>query len=343
MRCLDLADRSVITFAGAVGVRYDAGTAQPLRLPLADLPLHHDALVTRASAPAGVRLVTLSDTTHLRLHVQPVDGQLQWSFDLLGDGRLLGRVQAPTTQGVIDFGDFAARAGLPRRARKLELYLTTQYVPCVIQKLEIDDDACALAAHDPRPRWITYGSSITHAKEAAGPSETWAALVARQFNLHHTNLGYGGQEHLDPYVGHMIANLPCELLSICVGGNIWGGSSFNERSYRASIYGMLHTFRAAFPRIPLAVCSFIHSRHDENAEVNKVGLIVDDYRRMTRQAVETWRALGDSATFYVHGPDLFGAADMHLCDDGVHPNAEGQRLLAQRFAAQVMTKMLAAR
>ena len=60
---------------------------------------------------------------------------------------------------------------------------------------------CTIRPHiDPRPRWVTHGSSITHCSEAHSPSRTWPATAAQLADVRLCSLGYGGQCHLDQCV-----------------------------------------------------------------------------------------------------------------------------------------------
>jgi lysophospholipase L1-like esterase len=43
----------------------------------------------------------------------------------------------------------------------------------------------------------------------------------------------------------------------------------------------------------------------------------------------------DANLFYLNGLELFGETDFYLAPDGLHPNAEGYRLIGERFAEMV--------
>src|SRR5690606_14896048 len=73
-------------------------------------------------------------------------------------------------------------ADLPEGEKRIELFLPLG-MPVVVTGLAIDDDATRALLPDDRPRWITYGSSITQAKAAASPAQTWPAIVARHRKL----------------------------------------------------------------------------------------------------------------------------------------------------------------
>ena len=52
---------------------------------------------------------------------------------------------------------------------------------------------------DARPKWVTYGSSITHCRTAESPSQTWPGVAARQSGLNLTCLGYGAVATWNPW------------------------------------------------------------------------------------------------------------------------------------------------
>ena len=52
----------------------------PWRLPFDELDLYHESLVDRASVPAGVRLVFVSDTSRIDLDVEPSGVHARWGM-----------------------------------------------------------------------------------------------------------------------------------------------------------------------------------------------------------------------------------------------------------------------
>jgi hypothetical protein len=163
-------------------------------------------------------------------------------------------------------------------------------------------------------------------------------VVARARDLHLTSLGFGGQEHVEPMVARVIRDLPADLISLCVGGNVWGSATLSERTFRAAVIGMVLTIRDSHPRTPIALASFIHAPCHEGVH-NAHCADLDDYRRWTREAAEALIRRGDGRLIYVHGPDLFGPEYADRCPDGVHPDGEGQRILGRRYLETVMPRL----
>lgn len=343
-------DSEQIQFEGAVSLDRSEAGVQPWRLPFHERSLFSPGVVTRAGQPSGVRLTFLSDTSRVCLDVEPVGGAQAvdgpgtlWTWDLLLDGVLAQRVQQSSERSEVIFD------GLPRvdtggsRMRRIEIFFPSQYLPVRLRSLFVARGASVQPWTGPGPRFVMYGSSITQAKEAAGPSETWACIVASKHDLHLTNLGFGGQEHVEAGIARVMRDLPADVLGLCVGGNVHASASLSSRTFLPAVIDFVRLIREGHPRPPIAVCSCIHMP-EEVGKKNVLGLSLDEYRGWTREAVEKLQALGDERVIYVHGPDLYSADDAaRHTHDGAHPDAEGQRLLGERFSQLVMPGLLALR
>lgn len=316
-----------LSWEGAISLQRSTEWVQPWRLPFDDRTLFHEALVGRAAMPAGVRLTFRSDTDFVggsvvaQAEAAPIecycDGQLAGSQPL--DGRDRFRFD-----------------GLPLGDKLIELWLP-QFGPFRLRALEIASGA-RIERHDDRhPRWITYGSSITHCRTAAGPSFTWPAIVARERGLHLTCLGFGGQCHLDPLVARMMRDRPADFLSMKVGINIYGASSLNARTFRPGIIAFVQLVRERYPDVPFAIISPIFSPPREAAP-NAVGFTLEAMRQEVALAVETLRAHGDRHVHYVDGRSIFGPELAHLLPDNLHPNAEGYKAMARNFLREVVAR-----
>lgn len=324
-----------VSIEGAVSLENTIHGIRPWRLPAGDRRLFEPSVVNKASMPAGVRLAFVSDTGTVTLHVRRDPGVAEdppWVFDLLVDGRLHQRVAPEPDDTAIRFTD------LPAGEHRLELYLPSQYVPLTLGEIEIDADASATAWTEGRRRIVFYGSSITHCRHAAGPSETWPAIVARDFDLHLTSLGYGGDCHMDPMVGRTIRDLPADAIGLKLGINMMGAQSASDRTFRALAIGLVKTIRDGHPTTPIAVVSPICHPPRESVP-NAVGLTLETMRLRLAEAVQVLRELGDENLHYADGLELMGPADVHLYADGIHPSAEGYRFLAEAYGRIVMPKL----
>ena len=287
-----------------------------------------EGLVNHAAMPAGVRIAMHSDTRRLAGAIVPQAdvGRL----DLCCDGERVGSVElAGRDRFVFD--------SLPEGSHRLELWLPQ--IGCFqLRRLEIDDHATLGPFDDTRPRWITYGSSISQCAAAESPTQTWPAIVARERGLNLTCLGFGGQCHLDPMIARMIRDVPAELISMCVGINIHGQASMSERTFRPGIIGFVEIVRDAHPDTPLVVLSPIYCGPRETTPC-PTGLHLEAMRAEAAAAVDVLHAHGDTNVHYVNGLDVFGPDLAHLLPDDLHPNAEGYKILARRFLDTVIARV----
>ncbi len=323
-----------VSIEGAVSIEATADGVHPWRLLVAERELFEPSVVNKASMPAGVRLTFVSDTSSVTLQIvnSGVEPDPPWIFDLLVDGELHQRVAPPADVDRIDFTDLAPGE------HRLELYLPSQYAPVVVRALLIDAGATVQGWQDERRRIVFYGSSITHCRHAAGPSETWPALVARQFDLHLTSLGYGGDCHMDPMVGRMIRDLQADFIGLKIGINMMGALSASDRSFRALAIGLIRTIRDGHPDTPLAVVSPICHPPNETTE-NAAGMTLEKMRQRLAEACDVLHAYGDNNLHYVDGLSVMGTDDVGLYVDGIHPSAEGYRFLAKGWAREVAPKL----
>ncbi len=313
-----------LSWPGAVSLQQEADWVMPWRIPEKDRSLYALPLAERAAMPAGVRLTLRSDTRTLRGEM--VAFPERSPVDLYCDGEFVASTETA------DHTTFAF-ADLPAGEKTIDLWLP-QFGEFCLRGLEIDEGASLDAVHDQRPRWITYGSSITQCRQAASPSQTWPAIVARECGYNLTCLGFGGQCHLDPMIARLMRDLPAEFLSMCVGINIYGANSLNQRTFGPGIMGFVQIVREKHPDTPFVVLSPIFSPPRETA-VNAVEFTLQAMRAEVEAAVATLQAHGDRNLHYVDGRQIFDAKLAHLLPDDLHPNAEGYQLMGQNFIRQV--------
>lgn len=313
-----------MAFEGAISLEQTPEGIHPWRLPVARRDLFEPSITAKASYPAGIRMTFVSDTSTVVLSIVPseLEPDPPWVFDLLVDGELHQRVAPAMTADTVRFD------GIPAGQHRLELYLPSQYAPVIVRRLEVDAGASLASWTDERKRIVFYGSSITHCRHAAGPSETWPALVARRYDLHLTSLGYGGDCHMDAVVGRMIRDLPADYIGLKLGINMMGAVSASQRSFRAMAIGLIETIRDGHPDTPMVVVSPICHPPNE-ATPNPAEMTLQIMRDKLAEAVDVLRAQGDDNLHYVDGLQVMGPDDVHLYIDGIHPSAEGYHFLAE--------------
>ncbi len=212
------------------------------------------------------------------------------------------------------------------------------------------------AAIDQRPRWLHYGSSISHCIEANRPTGTWPVVAARQAGCQLECMGFAGQCHLDPFVARAMAEQPADFISMKIGINIVVGDSFSKRTFTPAVHGFLDTLRDAHPDTPMLLISpiyrlpvpevpmvtmrrlrrFVRAR-DTFPRVNSL-LTLEYVRQALADLVSLRRERGDANLHYLDGLELFGADDAAEMPDGVHPSAQGYRTMGARFAEVLATQ-----
>lgn len=311
-------------FEGAVSFERGDGWIKPWRLPLDQLRLFppDDGIVPHAETAAGVRLRFAVECPTVGLAV--VATSEPRIFDLTLDGKLVASAAAGAGQDTVLFPD------LPAERKIVELWLPNVH-PVAVRSLLIDDGAYVEAVPDDRPRWITYGSSISHCGAARSPARTWPAIVARLHNLNLTCLGYGGNCHLDPMVAMMIRELPADVISLKVGINIQGGLSLSPRTFRPALIGFIRIIRQKHPHTPIAVISPIISPPREQTP-NALGLSLQAMREEIQDALQRLADCGDENLHYFSGLDVLGEDLVEYLPDDVHPNADGYEILGRNIA-----------
>jgi lysophospholipase L1-like esterase len=152
-------------------------------------------------------------------------------------------------------------------------------------------------------------------------------------------------------MGRVLRDTPADVISLKLGINLVNAASMSERTFGPAVHGLLDDIRDGHPHIPVLVVSPIVCPIAEDhpgptvpsadggyevvpapPEARPLGLTLRAIRRMLTDIVTARRAAGDGALHYLDGLSLFGAADVPLLHDGLHPSPEGYALLGGRFA-----------
>ena len=320
-------DAPQLTWQGAISLQQTEDWIMPWRTPHPAHILFPEPLLERSAMPAGVRISFQSNTTQVLGNIVPQNES--GMLDLCCNGELIDSIDLKQK-------DSFAFKDLSDDEKLIELWLP-QFGRFQLRSLEIDDGATLELFDDTRPRWITYGSSITQCRAAASPTQTWPGVVARTHGLNLTCLGYGGQCHLDAMVARMIRDTPADYISMCLGINIQGASSLGQRAFRPAIIGAVQIVREKHPDIPLVLMSPICCPpREENP--NTVGFHLKRMREEVQTAAEALQTHGDKHVYYVDGLSVFGPDFVHLLPDDLHPDAEGYRVMGKNFTTVVAEK-----
>lgn len=374
MRTLDLTDDLV---RGAVTWARSTDGLSLSRLPATAEGRDPDPqLVLTASMAAGMRLRLDSDTRALELDAEATGlryvggARRPVAFDLFVDDRLFERrVAADGPTLLVDFGLFPPEvtrqagpttrlrfAPLPPGLKRLELWLP-QNAAITLKALRVDADALVAPPPGAQRRWLHYGSSISHGKEAEGPSDCWPAVAARGLDLDLTSLGYSGNCLLEGFVARAMARSDADILTLEIGVNVITTDAMRERAFIPAVHTFLDIIRRERPDVPIMVISPIHSGVFEThpgparrtaegvappprpANLAEGALTAASARRLLEGLVDRRRAQGDRRLHYRDGRLLLGDQEAGLLTDGLHPSAAGQQLMGRR-ATPIIERLL---
>lgn len=214
-------------------------------------------------------------------------------------------------------------------------------------------DAPVTPATSESPRWIHHGSSISHGYVASRTTMTWPVIAAQKLGLDLVSLAYSGNALLDQLTARSIRDTPADRISLKLGINVVNGDHMRRRVFRSAVHGFLDTIRDGHPSTPLLLVSPVYcppverlpgptvferrdpdwvgtaGRADEVAE----GKLSLEVVREELAAIAEDRRAEDPALTFLHGTELYGAADNARLPmpDNLHPGDDVNALIAERF------------
>ncbi|RAN79520.1 hypothetical protein B5P43_13520 [Bacillus sp. SRB_336] len=318
-------------WSGMFRVDTDSDGAQRfLRLnPSGYLPPSTDGLANRAAMPAGVRASWRTGSGILTLAGDGAPDSAH--YDVLVNGERTHQLPAA--------GEHRHAVPLDPLAPESQVEVWLPHFGDFRLKTATFDGVGTVAAAESGPRWLTYGSSITHCQQADGPTQTWPALVARRNGWRLFNLGMAGECQLDPVAADTIAHTPLDLISLCVGINSYNAATFSERTYAGAVHGFIATVRRAHPDVPVVVITPVLSLPRED-KPNAVGWTLADYRRATADVVALLQRGGDARIHLIDGAAMLTAREaFERLPDTLHPDTGGYALMADRLGPQLASAL----
>ncbi|MGP9611978.1 GDSL-type esterase/lipase family protein [Brachybacterium sp. AOP42-B2-9] len=314
-------------WSGAATWTQTAAGAQPWRVAPAQLERIMNAEVEElARIPNGVRLAVDTDASALEVELTTTEAHANSArrLDVVVDGELVATREVG--------GRASDRIDLPGRLARVELWLP-HAAPTTLQQVLLHE-ATHVAPTPPRgPRWTVHGSSITQCNQADSPTGTWPALVAAQNTYELTALGMAGQCHLDPPLAETIGRSRPDLVTLCLGANIYGGDTFSERSLPPAVIGFVDHVRR-LTAAPIVVMSSIAAGPHREDQPNAVGLTQRQIRDLVHRSVEVLQR-HDPLITLIDGTEILGFDELELLGDLLHPTPEGYRVMAERLAPRL--------
>lgn len=315
----------VFSFEGCISIQETPEWVMPWRIDYQYLEFY-PGVAEVAHQCAGVSLVF--STTSIDLELELVEPAKEMKVDLFVDGLFIQEAR-------VDFQNRLVFDPLPPGNKLIEILLDQRY-PVKLKSVSVDDQAVIKIEPVQKRRWVHYGCSISQSKEARSPANTWTALVAHKLNLNLTNLAYDDQCKVEPMVARIIRDLPADFITLKLGTNIYIGD-MTGRTFAANVIGMIQIIREKHPETPMIIISPLFSAERETKTGNS-GLNFQEIRFALEDIVAVCQKYGDQHLYYVDGLHLFGPAEEFYLHDGLHPDAEGQLVLAKSFIKEVFKK-----
>ncbi len=239
--------------------------------------------------------------------------------------------------------------GLPGRAgTRIELWLPHNAV-VKLKDVRVSAGSTFRAVPDELPVWAHYGSSISHSL-AHRPTDRWPVQVARRAGVSLRDFSFAGNCQLDQFAARAIRSVEASAISCKVGINVLTEDSMRERTFAPAFHGFLDTIRDTQPTTPLLVVTPIYfgpgEQHPGPARTGADGMVecvprsaalshgaltLSRMRNVISDAVARRQADGDDNLHVLDGLQLLGAEDERHLADRIHPDANGDRLIADRF------------
>ena len=254
-------------------------------------------------------------------------------------------------EALIEGEDSIADFDLPAtdQARSVQIWLPHN---CQIELIEVSANAPIEPDRQlASPRWVHYGSSISHCEAADTPLGVWPVDASRRLGLDIFSLAMGGCANLEQFSARTIRDLDFELLSLKLGINVVNGATMTSRTFGPAAHGFIDTIRERHPHVPILVispvCCPAHENNPGPSETSPEGMVMGQplsrhnwigeltlrgIREILSELVAQ-RAESDPNIYYMDGLKLFSEIDAPTMPDGIHPDAAGYLRIADNFVA----------
>lgn len=178
---------------------------------------------------------------------------------------------------------------------------------------------------------LYYGSSITQGGCASRPGNSYQAMITRNLDYDHINLGFSGSGRGEQIMADYIAEQPMSVFVLDYDHNAPTVEHLEETHEKFYL-----TIREKHPELPIIMASMTDTpKTPDKAEDIRQRLEV------VRRTYERALARGDRKVLFIDGTKVFeeaeklGAAADSCTVDGVHPNDLGFACMAKVFGEAI--------
>ena len=169
---------------------------------------------------------------------------------------------------------------------------------------------------------VYYGSSITQGGCASRPGMSYQAILTREFDFDHINLGFSGSGRGEQIIADYIAGL--DMMAFVLD---YDHNAPTVEHYRETHEPFFKTVRAAHPDIPIIIMT---------RPVPKTFLTYDEWQRIdvAKTTYENAVAAGDKNVYFIPGYELMEFAGEEGTVDLCHPTDLGFASMAKRLSVE---------
>jgi lysophospholipase L1-like esterase len=172
---------------------------------------------------------------------------------------------------------------------------------------------------------VFYGTSITQGGCASRAGMSYQAILCRNLNLDHVNLGFSGNGKGEKEVADAVAEIDasCFVLDFMANNKDW-------QSLEEVYEPFVRTIREKHPAVPIILVTRIYAARE--SPILGGHDAIEAKRDVIRRTYGKLIAEGDGNLSLVEGYSLLGPNDVDGLVDGSHPNDLGFQLMADRLA-----------